>query len=58
MPNYNEWRSDDSEFKTFLESEPGETINMTFTGSNAEESSESVSSLCEKVNKFKLKITN
>ncbi len=60
MPNYNEWRTDDSdgsEFKTFLQSEPGETINMTFTGSDAENSSESVSDLCEKVAKFKLKFS-
>ncbi len=60
MPNYNEWRTDDSdgsEFKTFLQSEPGETINMTFTGSDAENSSESVSTLCEKVAKLKLKFS-
>ena len=60
MPFYNEWRTKDSygrEFKAFLQSEPGETINMTFTGSDAENSSESVSDLCEKVAKFKLKFS-
>ena len=60
MPFYNEWRTKDSygrEFKAFLQSEPGETINMTFTGSDAEKSSESVSTLCEKIAKLKLKFS-
>lgn len=59
LPNYREWRSGDSdgnEFKEFLESEPGETITLEFTGSK--ESSDDVDSDLEKVKKFKLKITN
>ncbi len=57
LPNYGEWRSGDSdgkEFKEFLESEPGETINLTFTGGKEGDVSEGI----EKVAKFKLKITN
>lgn len=57
LPSYGEWRtgdSDGSEFKQFLESEPGETINMTFTGGNDGDVSEGIN----KVAKFKLKITN
>lgn len=57
LPSYNEWRTDDSdghEFKEFLESEPGETINMTFTGSDDGDVDAGIS----KVKKFKLKITN
>lgn len=57
LPNYGEWRTGDSngkEFKEFLESEPGETINMTFTGGNDGDVSEGIN----KVAKFKLKITN
>lgn len=57
LPNYKEWRTDDSdghEFKEFLESEPGETINMTFTGSDDGDVDAGIS----KVKKFKLKITN
>lgn len=56
LPNYNEWRTGDSdghEFKEFLESEPGETINMTFTGSDDGD----VDAGLSKVKKFKLKIT-
>lgn len=37
LPSYGEWRSDDSDgrmFKNFLESEPGETITLTFNGEN------------------------
>jgi hypothetical protein len=37
IPSYDEWRSDDSDgsqFKNFLESEPGETITLTFKGAN------------------------
>lgn len=59
LPNYREWRSGDSdgnEFKEFLESEPGETITLEFTGDK--ESSNDVESDLEKVKKFKLKITN
>jgi len=57
LPNYGEWRTDDSdgnEFKEFLESEPGETINMTFTGGNEGDVNEGI----DKVAKFKLKISN
>lgn len=59
LPSYREWRSGDSdgrEFKEFLESEPGETITLEFTGSNV--SSNDVKSALEKVKKFKLKIKN
>ena len=59
LPNYREWRSSDSdgnEFKAFLESEPGETITLQFTGDK--DSSNDVESDLEKVKKFKLKITN
>ena len=59
LPNYREWRTDDSdgsEFKEFLESEPEETITLEFTGDNS--SSDDVSADLEKVKKFKLKITN
>lgn len=63
LPNYREWRSGDSggnEFKAFLESEPGETITLEFTGdkdsSNDVESD--LESDLEKVKKFKLKLTN
>ena len=59
LPNYREWRSGDSdgeEFKAFLESEPGETITLQFTGDNS--SSDNVAADLEKVKKFKLKITN
>lgn len=58
LPNYREWRSGDSdgnEFKAFLESEPGETITLEFTGDK--DSSNDVESDLEKVKKFKLKIT-
>ena len=57
LPNYEEWRTGDSdgkEFKEFLESEPGETINLTFTGGKEGDVSEGI----KKVAKFKLKITN
>ena len=59
LPNYREWRTDDSEgkdFKEFLESDAGETITMEFTGGN--ESSQDVNSDLGKVKKFKLKLTN
>ena len=59
LPFYREWRSGDSdgrEFKEFLESEPGETITLEFTGSK--ESSNNVALDLAKVKKFKLKITN
>lgn len=59
LPNYREWRSGDSdgnEFKAFLESEPGETITLEFTGDK--DSSNDVESDLEKVKKFKLKLTN
>lgn len=56
LPNYREWRPNDSdgrEFKKFLESEPGETITFEFTGDNA--LSNDVNTDLEKVKKFKLK---
>ena len=56
LPNYREWRSDDSdgkEFKEFLESEPGETITLEFTGDK--ESSNDVESDLEKVKKLKFR---
>ena len=56
MPNYNEWRTDDSdgrEFKAFLEDEPGNTISMTFSGNKDGADSETMN----KVEKFKLKLT-
>ena len=59
LPNYDEWRSEDSEgteFKAFLESEPGETITLQFTG--GKDNSQNVSEDLEKVEKFKLKLTN
>ena len=55
LPNYREWRPNDSdgrEFKNFLESEPGETITFEFTGDN--ELSNDVNTDLEKVKKFKL----
>ena len=58
LPNYEEWRSDDSDgnqFKTFLEGEPGETICMEFTGDK--ENSSNVATDLEKVETFKLSIT-
>ncbi|MBR1468351.1 MAG: hypothetical protein IJ606_07000 [Bacteroidaceae bacterium] len=72
LPNYKEWRTDDSdgtEFKSFLESEPGATITMTFTGENNVELFEidqakidagraKTEAAAEKVKKFKLKINN
>ncbi len=72
LPSYGEWRTDDSdgsEFKAFLESEPDETITLSFTGeSNIElfEKDQSkidagiakTTAACKKVGKFKLKITN
>jgi len=57
LPNYEEWRSGDSdgkEFKEFLESNPGETINLTFSGGKEGDVSEGI----KKVAKFKLKLTN
>lgn len=57
LPNYGEWRTGDSdgkEFKEFLESEPGETINLTFTGGKAGNVYEGI----KKIAKFKLTITN
>lgn len=59
LPNYKEWRSDDSDgdqFKSFLEGSPGETITLDFTGSK--DNSNNVSADLAKVAKFKLKITN
>lgn len=72
LPNYKEWRTDDSdgtEFKSFLESEPGATITMTFTGENNVELFEKDQSKIDagrakteaaasKVKKFKLKLNN
>lgn len=57
LPNYNEWRTDDSDgkdFKEFLEDSPGSTITMTFTGSDDGD----VDAGIAKVKKFKLKLTN
>ena len=59
LPNYKEWRSDDSDgdqFKSFHEGSPGETITLDFTGSK--DNSNNVSADLAKVAKFKLKITN
>ena len=56
LPGYREWRSQDRDgrqFKEFLESEPGETITLSFTGND----SGSTRSDLERVAKFKLKIT-
>ena len=61
LPNYKEWRTDDSdgiEFKEFLEGEPGNTITMTFTGDNSDGDSDAVEEAIGKVAKFQLKITN
>ncbi len=72
LPNYKEWRTDDSdgtEFKSFLESEPGATITMTFTGENNVELFEKeqakidagrakTEAAASKVKKFKLKLNN
>lgn len=58
LPNYDEWRSDDSngsDFKDFLEGDPDNTITMEFSGSK--ESSDDVETDLKKVVKFKLKIT-
>ena len=51
IPSYDEWRSQDSdgsEFKAFLESEPGETITMEFTGTEA------TFNECKGIGRFKL----
>ena len=56
LPGYREWRSGDSrgdQFKGFLESDPGETITLSFTGGK----SANVRADLEKVKKFKLKLT-
>lgn len=72
LPNYGEWRtgdSDGSEFKSFLEGEPDETITLSFTGENNVElfekdeakiqaGREKTEAAMAKVAKFKLKITN
>lgn len=58
-PSYNEWRSQDSngsDFKKFLESEPGETITLDFTGDK--DQSKDVAADLKLVEKFKLKLTN
>ena len=59
MPNYDQWRTNDSngsEFKEFLEGEPGNTITLEFTGTSSEysESCDNEKGL-PKVSKFKLK---
>lgn len=57
LPNYEQWRTNDSdgkEFKEFLESSPGNTITMTFTGGNEGDVEAGVA----KVAKLKLKIDN
>ena len=56
LPGYREWRSGDrtgDQFKGFLESDPGETITLSFTGNT----SPNVRADLEKVKKFKLKLT-
>lgn len=56
VPNYNEWRTEDSngsQFKAFLESEPGETITLSFTGSKNDDSSKAYKA-AEKISKFTL----
>lgn len=56
VPNYNEWRTEDSngsQFKAFLESEPGETITLAFTGSKNDDSSKAYKA-AEKISKFSL----
>lgn len=72
LPSVDEWRTEDSGgeyFKAFLESEPGETITLTFTGSNGlawnEKDEDKIAAAMEntkqamaKVGKFKLRITN
>jgi hypothetical protein len=72
LPSYDEWRTEDSGgeyFKAFLESEPGETITLSFTGSNGlawnekdedtiAEGMEKTKQAMAKVAKFKLRITN
>ncbi len=72
LPSEDEWRTEDrggEYFKAFLESEPGETITLTFTGSNGlawnEEDKDKIAAAMEntkqamaKVGKFKLRITN
>lgn len=54
-----EWRTEDSygrDYKEFLESEPGETITLTFTGGG--KNSNNVAADLNKVANFKLKIKN
>ena len=56
LPGYREWRSGDSNgsmFKEFLESEPGTTITLQFTGNT----SPTVRADLERVTKFKLQLT-
>lgn len=57
MPSYKEWRTNDSdgnEFKSFLESDPGETITLTFSGSKE---GGDVDAGLQELEKFKLKLT-
>lgn len=70
LPNYKQWRTDDSdgtEFKEFLEGTTGSTITMHFTGDNGLDPLESdeskisaarqrVSEAAEQIAKFKLKL--
>lgn len=72
LPNYKQWRSDDSdgeEFKQFLEDAPGNTITMHFTGDNGLDALENDASKIEaarsrvndaasRVKKFRLKLVN
>lgn len=72
VPNYNEWRSDDSDgtmIKEFLEGEPDETITFTFKGENNIEpfekdqakidaGVEKTTAACKKVAKFKMSLKN
>lgn len=56
VPNYNEWRTEDSngsQFKAFLESEPGETITLSFSGSKNDDTSKAYKA-AENISKFSL----
>lgn len=59
LPNYKEWRSDDmdgTKFKDFLEGDPDDTITLEFVGSK--DDSSNVASDLQKVERFKLRLTN
>lgn len=60
LPSYKEWRTDDrdgSMFKDFLESEPGETLTLEFTGDACQEGKAATSEAVKKLAKFKLKFS-